>query len=127
MSRAAWWATTPKTPFPKPVDAAPNCVNVWTCQQCGKRLITIDRHIGVTPFMMRCDPERTPGGCGSQMYSAFYRVEHPELWATLATHEWYAPDESERKGMSRGMIDHVIQGGLDIRPITKAAEGTTDG
>ncbi len=119
MSRRLGWKSTPKTPWPKAVLAAPNRVNIWECRDCKKLLVCIDLHVGVTPFMMDCDPARTKDGCGGPMYSRFYNVGDPtltRLWAGRATHEWFVPEESQRRRLDRNMLEHVLQGGLDIRP-----------
>lgn len=74
---------------------------------CGHWTVTIDRDPGVTPFMTCC-PQ-----CGETVQSAFYRIPHD----LTATHEWYRPAREEYEGLSRGSKEHVLKGGLLLRPI----------
>jgi hypothetical protein len=43
--------------------------NVYTCNACGSKIVTIDRDEGVTPFAMECKAD-----CGGDMLSGFYRA-----------------------------------------------------
>lgn len=93
--------------------------NVWTCAKCGAMLVTVDRVAGVTPFFMRCGAYN-PNGCGGDMRSAFYPTGPRPPNIPPPTHEWYSPDEKERKRLRKkepGLYEHVAQGGLLIRPI----------
>lgn len=72
---------------------------------CGSYIVTIDRHPGVTPFMLKC------GNCGGFAHSKMYRVQ-PGL---TPTHEWYRPDTI--KDVPKSAYDHVAKGGLVLRPI----------
>lgn len=97
--------------------------NMWVCTVCRAMLVTVDRDEGVTPFFMRCgEYNTTPSCCGGKgdMRSAFYPKGPRPSHIPAPTHEWYAPDEEERKRLRRerpGLYDHVSQGGLLIRPI----------
>lgn len=72
---------------------------------CGSYIVTIDRHPGVTPFMLKC------GNCGGFAHSKMYRVQ-PDL---TPTHEWYRPEKaSDVPLLAR---DHVAKGGLVLRAI----------
>ena len=85
-------------------------VNSYRCDTCGKDTVTIDRDEGVTPFILGC---RVTAGCSGMGTSAMYKPGEKRR----PTHEWFSPNEQERKRLSRGMLEHVIRGGLDIRPI----------
>lgn len=96
--------------------------NVWTCRKCGAMLVTVDRDAGVTPFFMRCG-EHNPNGCGGDMTSAFYPNGPRPQHIPAPTHEWYSPDDKERKRLRRtspALHEHVERGGLLIRKITAA-------
>lgn len=72
---------------------------------CGSFIITIDRHPGVTPFMVKC------GNCGQFAHSKMYRVQR----SLQPTHEWYRPDTLA--GIPASHHDHLSRGGLLLRPI----------
>ena len=81
--------------------------NIYTCQKCGKAIVTVDMDEGVTPFMLEC---RATPGCNGVMQSAFYAV--PQY---LTPHfEWFKPKSLQ--GYSPEMKNHIKLGGLDIRP-----------
>lgn len=86
-----------------------NRLNAYRCQSCGHLTVTKDVDAGVTPFMHTCEK------CGSMAESSFYRVD-PNL---KHTQEWYRPSLKDLLKMSPGMIDHVLQGGLVNRIISK--------
>lgn len=83
--------------------------NRYTCQKCGKHIITEDRDEGVTPFMIGC---RVTLGCDGLMHSSFYR----DVGNESPTFIWRKPSRKEYKRASRAMRDHFDQGGLDIYP-----------
>lgn len=92
-------------------EVEPNRVNCYQCPSCQHITKTIDVDKGVTPFMHTCER------CGSFARSTMYNdiAPHQE-----PTEEWYRP--SLRKtlrlvGVSDGMVDHILQGGLDVRKI----------
>jgi hypothetical protein len=99
--------------------------NVYTCTSCKRQLVTIDRDQGTTPFFMRCDPKRTPGGCGGKMESACYPTGERPPHIDAPTHEWYNPTpaelavecEKEDAFHAKWLREHVAMGGLLIRPI----------
>lgn len=103
-----------------------NRENVYTCRKCGRQLVTRDRDEGVTPFMMRCDPDRTPDGCGAEMFSAGYGSGRALPPHAPPTHEWYKPTPAELDaecdavpgGTASWLRDHVRRGGLLIRRLT---------
>ncbi len=79
--------------------------NAYVCEKCGSYIITIDRHPGVTPFMVRC------GACDSMAQSKMYRVQD----YLNPTHEWYRPDTLD--GINSASFDHIENGGLILRAI----------
>jgi hypothetical protein len=86
--------------------------NVYTCQKCGGKTITLDLAEGVTPFMLGCRASGNEFECDGFAQSAMYRIPHdtPEHgW------EWFRPVGSEYRKLSRAMKEHVDNGGLDIR------------
>lgn len=87
----------------------PNRINVWTCEECGKKHVCCDVDDGVTPFMIAC---RNPG-CDGTAYSAFYRV--PDAYALLVEYEWFMPSAEERAGETGWLKDYHDGGGLDLR------------
>lgn len=107
-------------PRPPAVRADDECrENVYTCQRCGAVLVTVDRDEGATPMFMTCG-RYNPHGCGGMMHSAMYPKGPRPAHIPAPTHEWYAPDDRERKRLRRtepALYDHVAQGGLLIRPI----------
>ena len=87
-----------------------NRVNVYACG-FGHFTKTIDIHAGVTPMFMSC-PQ-----CGSQSTSSFYKDTQPEI---KPSHEWFRPSLKECmkfRGKSEAMLDHILMGGLELRPI----------
>jgi hypothetical protein len=81
---------------------------------CGMSLISVDLDEGVTPFMMGCV-------CGRMAYSSFYRV--PDAIKRLpADIEWYKPTREETSRLSKPMRDHVKNGGLIFRVVSRRAE-----
>jgi len=85
--------------------------NRYSCIACKNKTITIDVDEGVTPFMIECFTD----GCDKFATSAMYMCPQD----LPATHEWYAPDRKERRRLRGGEKEHVEQGGLLLRPITK--------
>lgn len=89
-----------------------NKKNVYVCQTCRKKIVTIDIDEGVTPFMIDCKATKE---CNGTMYSSFYSVDQllePEF-------EWYKPTSFDHypEEYRENMIKHVEDGGLDIRKI----------
>ena len=93
-----------------------NPINVYTCQQCNGQIVTIDRHEGVTPSMLRC---RASKGCNGTMLSAFYSVPQdlkPDYeWRKPTKGEYYRLDIETRR-------DHVDRGGLLLYPLDLSTE-----
>lgn len=86
--------------------------NIYRCRECGGHTITIDVDDGVTPFMIRCRATGREGDCNGMAASTMYRVpfDTPE-----AAWEWFKPEGSEYRKLSKEMREHVDKGGLDIR------------
>lgn len=85
-------------------------VNNYICQACGGRIVTVNRVKGTTPFMVLC---RVKDGCKGVMQSALYRCDQSET----PTHEWFKPSLKEAARQGKDMLNHVRDGGLDLRPI----------
>jgi hypothetical protein len=92
--------------------------NVYTCNACGSKIVTIDRDEGVTPFAMECKAD-----CGGDMLSGFYRAlpsdGEPE-W------EWYLPKHHRkykgyRKDADGDFRDYFKNRGLQLRKIAAGA------
>lgn len=100
--------------------------NLYRCEADPSHImVTVDREAGVTPFTTQCphcEKLGTPAPKGTfykhpAMTSACYNVP-----VTLVpTHEWFRPDSLE--GYSPGMVQHLLQGGLDLRPIQAHVNG----
>lgn len=89
--------------------------NAYTCQTCGKTVITEDADEGTTPFMLGC---RATPGCSGMAQSHFYRGPTVES-DKAASFVWRKPTAAEYKKSSRGMKQHFDMGGLDIYPIAE--------
>lgn len=86
--------------------------NIYTCEKCGGRTITLDVDEGVTPFMIGCRASGDEFTCNGMAQSSMYRIpeDTPEhQW------EWFKPTGSEYRKLSRPMREHVDKGGLDLR------------
>lgn len=106
-------------------DARVGAYNHYICP-AGHVTVTIDRDAGVTPAFMPCPHEATRGFpavtvvCELRAASGWYRVPQAE-WraepARQATHEWYRPDDDERRHLDAYQADHVNRGGLLLRRV----------
>lgn len=94
---------------------AAGLVNNYTCRACGGRIVTVNRVEGTTPFLVEC---RVKPGCQGLMQSGFYRCDQAEA----PTHEWYLPSLKWARRQGPDMLEHVKQGGLDLRPILRAVK-----
>ena len=90
------------------VDA--NRVNCYVCTNCKHITKTIDVDDGVTPFMHTCEK------CGKLATSTMYKDIIP--WEK-PTQEWYRPSlkETLKWRKNEGMLNHILNGGLDVRTI----------
>lgn len=86
-----------------------NRVNCYVCEN-GHLTKTKDIDAGVTPMFIRCD-------CGSMSKSSFYKDIAPNV---LPTKEWYRPTLKQLFKMRSNddMLDHILNGGLELRLIT---------
>lgn len=83
--------------------------NIYTCASCGEHVVTVDIHEGVTPFMIQCRSDKSPG-CKGLMQSSMYRVFDQSMKPDF---EWYKPSAVEHVELASR--DHVSQGGLLLR------------
>ena len=86
-----------------------NRVNCYVCT-CGHVTKTKDIDAGVTPFLHKCE------NCGQHAKSTFYNDIAPNQ---NPTQEWYRPtlEQTLKLRNNEAMIDHIMNGGLDIRNI----------
>ena len=89
-------------------------INIYDCPTCGGLTITIHAVHGVTPMLLKCEvlAEGCSGWAESRMYLDIPDDAVPE-W------EWYKPEGAEFKALSVEMQNHVVLGGLDLRPIAE--------
>lgn len=86
-----------------------NKVNAYTCEKCGKQTVTIDRHEGVTPFMLGC---RATPRCTGMGTSGFYRCAQ----SLVPVYEWFKPTIEElQRDWTLPSVQHALQGGLLLR------------
>ena len=86
-----------------------NRVNCYKCV-CGHITKTKDIDPGVTPFMHRCEK------CGKMANSSFYVDIAPQQ---KPTEEWYRPSLKEVMKLRSDifLLDHIFNGGLNVRKI----------
>lgn len=95
----------------------PPSYNGYKCERRSKHnIITIDIHPGVTPMLVRCKEDH----CDAWMTSFGYpnngegpvptHYRHYPLWL------WYRPSMGEFLNLEPQVTDHVMQGGLLMRP-----------
>lgn len=94
--------------------------NAYWCHACQRYTVTIDRDVGTTPYYIKC---RTTDSCNQLARSMSYPKEpwpmtHPDL-QRKPKWEWYKPSPEETKGLIPTSRDHVEQGGLLLRAVTK--------
>lgn len=87
-------------------------INCYRCPECLTVIKTVDVDRGTTPFMINCDHCKR-----GMMKSTFYKDIVPQMGVTK---EWFRPTLATlRKYLSDGnkdaMIDHVLNGGLEMR------------
>ncbi len=90
-----------------------NRVNCYACE-CNHVTKTRDVDAGVTPAFHSCE------SCGKLAHSTFYQDIVP---MQEPTQEWYRPPLKEVLNMDEGMLDHVLNGGLDCRKIERKSNG----
>lgn len=92
--------------------------NGYKCERCGRVIITIDIHRGVTPFTLAC---RVGSKCRGTMKSNMYPgdgapppVEYQQRYADRVWH-WYRPNQSDLMSCDSNTREHVMRGGLLLR------------
>lgn len=98
--------------------------NVYQCVACNGLTVTYDRHPGVTPAYVdhrRFDPDTRCDGVTASL--SYPRDLPPE---TEASHEWFRPSEDVLVTLGDAAIDHVLKGGLLLRPIAAVATRQLD-
>src|SRR5690348_4544650 len=90
--------------------------NMYICEACFNRIVTIDRDAGVTPFLISCS-QWINKDCDSRnkARSVLYRISQD----AEPTHEWYRSNPDEIAGMKNpeSCLDHHKNGGLFLRKI----------
>lgn len=84
--------------------------NIYTCEKCGFKFVTIDRDEGTTPFITMC---QLPGPCGGMTQSSFYQVDQ----SLTPTFEWYRMTDTEAAEKPASWMQHHLLGGLFLREI----------
>lgn len=85
--------------------------NIYLCSGCGHGFVSLDLDAGTTPFTTKC---RHPG-CKGLAQSMFYGAPQQALQDIAPAIIWYRPEAAELAGLSRGIQEHVRQGGLIAR------------
>lgn len=94
-------------------DPPPN-YNAWKCEACGKLTVCVDIHSGVTPMYIAC---RRTVECRGMAISAGYPTDPiPERVMKNLAWEWYRPSATEFATLSAEATEHVMNGGLMLRP-----------
>lgn len=94
-------------------------MNVWVCEACGTQVLCVDRHPGVTPFMVSHHTLGNPD-CGGSCQSRFYNgAIAAEVHARVGrpSHEWYRPSADQLEAETPYVRDHVLRGGLLVREV----------
>jgi len=88
--------------------------NCYVCKECETITKTIDVDKGTTPFFHTCSNTECDGFATSTFYDDILPNENP-------IQEWFRPTLDETlqyfKEGNLGLVDHIINGGLDIRKI----------
>jgi hypothetical protein len=84
-----------------------NRVNCYVCD-CGHITKTKDIDAGVTPFFFYCEK------CNGMAKSTFFQDIAPDKQPTF---EWFRPTLKEVFKMKDVMIDHILDGGLEVRKV----------
>lgn len=102
---------------------SPPLYNGYKCEGCKRVAITIDVHRGVTPMFKSClvNPEFCKGTMQSMMYPGDGAKPSDEYLEGKPLFHWYRPGMQEFITLEQGSKDHVMRGGLLIRPATESA------
>ena len=103
-------------PYPSAEQAG--CVNQYTCQVCGKGILTINDDAGTTTFAIGCKATK---GCPGEMFSSFYRVNVCGENVRIDWH-WHRPPREEVERLDQGFdwswarrrAEHIRWGGLEL-------------
>lgn len=88
-----------------PVLPPSNKVNIYDCGT--HENVTVDRFVGVTPFVITCPHCKRPAT------SRWYRVDQ----SLMPEFEWTQPEPKELGRLPRQLVEHLIQGGLMLKKI----------
>lgn len=106
-----WWAQALKRLGAK---------NKYVCEADRQHhLITVDSDPGVTPSGVECGTRFMPEGCHGRMHSRNYRANQNAKpgW------EWYRPESNGGLfGKNEAQHEHVLNGGLLLRPLKEEAQ-----
>ncbi len=88
--------------------------NIYTCEVCGKHIVTVNLADGVTPAFLRCHQTL---GCQGFMRSHFYRASQ----LLVADYEWYRPDLNEIQKLRPTMRqrEYLKRDGLLLRSVKR--------
>lgn len=126
---------------PEPLPEEEQKRNAYVCDDCGRFIVTVDRHEGVTPMFLACralgEPNTPMNPCKGRSVSSMYRLDmlHGRLlnmkgpeagfrqrlelisngWPE-PTWEWYRPSRAAARRESPAVREHVDKGGLLLRP-----------
>ena len=88
--------------------------NAHVCKSCGFALWSVHVHKGTAPAMVTC-PQ-----CKGNAWSVFYRVNAFIVPEGEPRFEWYRPTlrEMQHEKSSPEYLNHIVNGGLMLRPRT---------
>lgn len=90
-------------------------LNGYLCDTCRVPTMTIDVHVGVAPFTLRC---RATPGCAGLGRSAMYPAQVPPVIYGEPKFEWARPSREDFELLDDEVKDHVMRGGLVLRART---------
>ena len=76
--------------------------DLYECEKCGRNKITTYAAKGVTPFIIRCS-------CGGLMQHTRSFKNVPDY---IRVFRWKRPTLEQTMKLSKGMMEHVLNGGL---------------
>lgn len=77
--------------------------NLYECNKCNNYKVTLYKDKGVTPFIMRCK-------CGGDMMHTKSSKQAPPSYVKV--HNWVRPSLKQTMSLSKGMRNHILNGGL---------------
>lgn len=80
-------------------------VDRYTCDTCGHFIYTTYRDKGVTPYTIMCKR------CGGTKYHDI-TYDRKTVPSYVVVFDWYRPPLEDVLRMSKGMIEHILNGGL---------------